>query len=148
MTLQQLRAQIRSRSFFPLYYFFGDEDFLIEQESRALADAALADGDASFNLHVFWANENKAEEIISAANAFPFLSEKRVVIVHDADARAQDEARGKARVGAAKQALGSTGDAKTESTWVGSTRPLVDPKQKDHARNERLEIVFVDSGKS
>ena len=85
MTLQQLRAQIRTRSFHPLYYFYGEEDFLIERESRALAQAALSGGDASFNMHVFWAGESTAEEIISAANAFPFLSERRIVIVHDAD---------------------------------------------------------------
>ena len=85
MTLQELRTQIRKRAFHPVYYFYGEEDYLIEQEARVLADAALGDGDASFNLNLFWATETKAQEIIAAANAFPFLSEKRVVIVRDAD---------------------------------------------------------------
>lgn len=85
----------------------------------------------------------KLGKVAAAHPTMPVL-----VVAHDADVRGQDETRGKARATAAKQALGSTGDAKTELTWVGATRPLVDPKQKDHARNERLEIVFVDSGKS
>lgn len=85
----------------------------------------------------------KLGKVAAAHPSMPLL-----VVVHDADVRSQDESRGKGRLAAAKQGLGATGTAKSEATWVGATRPLVDPKQKDHARNERIEIIFVDSGKS
>ena len=82
----------------------------------------------------------KLGKISAAHPAMPLL-----IVVHDADPRGADEARGKSRVEAATQALKVP---KLEATWVGAARPLIDPKAKDHARNERLEIVFVDGGKS
>lgn len=71
-----------------------------------------------------------------------------LVVIHDADARSADEQRGASRLGAVQTALKSgAGDATIEGAWVGSSRPIVDPKEKDHSRNERLEVIFVDSGK-
>jgi DNA polymerase III subunit delta len=85
MTQQDLQRHIVKRQFVPVYLFHGKEEFIMERTARALALAALGDGDASFNYHVFWGTEAKAADVVNAANAFPFLSEQRVVLVRDAN---------------------------------------------------------------
>jgi hypothetical protein len=71
-----------------------------------------------------------------------------LVVIHDADLRAADEQRGTSRLAAAQTAVKtSAGDTTVQGVWVGGSRPVVDPKEKDHSRNERLEVIFVDSGK-
>ena len=85
MTQQDLQRQIKKRQFAEVYFLYGKEEFLLERSARNLALSALADGDPSFNYQIFWGSETKIDEIVSAANAFPFLSEKRVILVREAD---------------------------------------------------------------
>ena len=85
MTQQDLKRQIAKRQFSPVYLFHGKEEFIMERTAKSLALAVLGDGDASFNYQIFWGTETKAAEIVNAANAFPFLSEKRVVLVREAN---------------------------------------------------------------
>ncbi|MDT8322941.1 MAG: DNA polymerase III subunit delta [Bacteroidota bacterium] len=86
MTDRELARHIESRSFLPVYLLYGEEDFLIEQRANELRTAALGDGDPSFNYDVFRGTDHQAEDVTVAANGFPFMSEKRVVLVREADA--------------------------------------------------------------
>ncbi|MCB2204347.1 DNA polymerase III subunit delta [bacterium] len=86
MTDNELVKQIESRSFLPVYLLYGEEDYLVEQRAKEIAQAALGDGDASFNYDVFRGTDHQAEDVTVAANAFPFMSDKRVVLVREADA--------------------------------------------------------------
>lgn len=85
MTDRDLQQHIASKSFLSVYLLYGEEDFLIERRAKALVQAALGDSDPSFNLDLFRGTENKADEITVAANAFPFMGEKRVVFVRESD---------------------------------------------------------------
>lgn len=86
MTDKELARHIESGSFLPVYLLYGEEDFLIEQRAHEIRDAALGDGDPSFNYDVFRGSDHQAEEVTAAANGYPFMSEKRVVLVREADA--------------------------------------------------------------
>jgi len=68
-----------------VYLLHGEEEFLIERAARELANTALGDGDASFNLDTFRGSEHKAEDVTAASNSFPFMSERRVVIVKECE---------------------------------------------------------------
>lgn len=85
MTDRELAKHIESGSFLPVYLLYGEEDFLIEQRAREIRDAAMGDGDPSFNYDVFRGSDHHAEDVTTAANSFPFMSEKRVVLVRDAE---------------------------------------------------------------
>ena len=85
MNAKELARHISSRTFLPVYLLYGEEDYLVERYAKALASAALGDGDASFNEDVFRGTDHAAEDITAAANAFPFMSEKRVVLVRESD---------------------------------------------------------------
>lgn len=117
MTPHELDRQIRSGKLLPVYYFHGEEDFLLDRALRALVDAALAGGERSFNHHVLWAGEHKPAAIVAAANEFPFMAERRVVVVRDADRMLDDETldaylRAPSRDAVVVLVASGTGDAK------------------------------------
>lgn len=85
MTDREIQRHITAKSFLPVYLLYGEEDFLLERTAKALVAGALGDSDPSFNLDLFRGTENKADEITVAANAFPFMGEKRVVYVRESD---------------------------------------------------------------
>ncbi len=117
MTPLELDKQIRSQKLLPVYYFHGEEDFLLDRSLRALVDAALGMGERSFNHHVLWAGEQKPATIVAAANEFPFMADRRVVVVRDADKVLDDETlnsylRGPSRDTVLVLVAASGGDAK------------------------------------
>ena len=85
MTENDLQGHIRNANLLPVYFLHGEEDFLIERIIAVLREAALGDGDASFNVDVYYGSEHKAEDITAAANAFPVMAKRRVVIVKEAE---------------------------------------------------------------
>jgi hypothetical protein len=72
------------------------------------------------------------------------------VVVHDAQPRTAKDQTDAHRADAAVQALVAGGAAatKVKSELAGTLEPLVDPSDaKGRARNERLEVTFVASGR-
>ncbi len=81
---------------------------------------------------------------VAAANpSFPV-----VVVLHEAEPpRAEAQKRAARRAEAVKLLLLKHRKEKIEVHLAGATRPVVDPSsKKDRARNERVEVVFVDAG--
>lgn len=74
---------LRQKEFYPLYLFFGEEDYLVEQYVDAVLAAALAPEDKDFNLDIFYGNETDGAAIVNAASAFPMMAERRLVIVRE-----------------------------------------------------------------
>jgi DNA polymerase-3 subunit delta len=69
----------------PVYFLFGPEDFLIEQETKRLLDQTLSPPARGFNLHVFSGQEHTPQEIVQAAQTLPMFSKYRFISVSDAD---------------------------------------------------------------
>ena len=88
MTQEELHQHIRKRALAGVYYLYGEEEYLIDRDARAIASVALGAGDESFNFSILWGDERApseiAPEVVSQANAFPFMAEKRVVLVRKA----------------------------------------------------------------
>ncbi len=63
------------------YLFHGDDDFRLEQEVQQFR-AKLSDApNADLNMSEFDGETTSAAEVINAARSFPFLADKRIVIV-------------------------------------------------------------------
>ena len=82
-TATQLFKELKQKQIAPLYLFFGEEDYLIEQYADAVLAAALNPGDQDFNLDVLYANECDGATIVNAAAAYPMMAERRTVIVRE-----------------------------------------------------------------
>jgi DNA polymerase-3 subunit delta len=76
---------------YPIYFLFGPEDFLIEEETKRLLDQTLSSSARGFNLHIFNSEEHTPEEIVQAAQTLPMFSKYRFILVSDADQFDEDK---------------------------------------------------------
>jgi DNA polymerase-3 subunit delta len=65
----------------PLYYFHGDEPYLIERGVKRLMGLTVPTDSRDFNLDIFYGKECKGDEIATAAQTLPMFAERRVVLV-------------------------------------------------------------------
>jgi DNA polymerase-3 subunit delta len=65
----------------PLYYFHGDEPYLIERGVKRLMGLTVPRDSRDFNLDIFYGKECRGDEIATAAQTLPMFAERRVVLV-------------------------------------------------------------------
>ena len=82
-TYDEIASAFREGQFKPLYFFYGDEPFLIEELQAILLERALAPHERDFNLDVAYGAEDAAQRVLGLCAAWPVMSERRVVIVRD-----------------------------------------------------------------
>lgn len=75
----------------PLYYLHGPDAFMLGTAVEAITKAALPGGTNEFNFQRFRGGDTSAEAVRGAAETLPFLSERRVVILSDAQEMATSE---------------------------------------------------------
>jgi DNA polymerase-3 subunit delta len=80
-----LHTALKKRVFGPVYYFFGEDDFLKEGRTRELVEAAVDPTTRDFNLELRRGNEIDAEALDALLGTPPMLAERRVVVLRDVD---------------------------------------------------------------
>ena len=70
---------------YPVYFLYGPEDYLIEEEVQRLLDRTLSSKERGLNLHLFSGGEHSGREIVRTAQTIPMFSQYRFVLVSDAD---------------------------------------------------------------
>lgn len=81
----ELQKAIRKRDFSPLYFFYGDETFIIDKIVGEIRGILIDPDLSSFNLNIFYGKESISHDIINSARTLPLLSDYRLVIVKEAD---------------------------------------------------------------
>jgi DNA polymerase-3 subunit delta len=69
----------------PVYLIYGSEELLLARAEKRLRDRLAAVADLDFNMETFDGDSSSAADIVNAANTMPFMSERRLVVVHDVD---------------------------------------------------------------
>lgn len=69
----------------PVYYFFGEDDFSIEKAYKAVEKAVAPFIVSDFDREIFYGEKGSVSEALDFAAAFPFGSEKKLIIFKDAD---------------------------------------------------------------
>ena len=85
-----LRTAAKERVFAPAYYFYGDDDYLKNEELRRLIDAAIDPGTRDFNLEFLRGAEVDATTLGSIAGTPPMMAERRAVVVREVNALRKD----------------------------------------------------------
>lgn len=80
-----LHAALKKRVFDPVYYFFGEDDYLKGTRTRELIEASTDAATRDFNLELRRGGDLDAETLDSLLGTPPMLAERRVVIVRDVD---------------------------------------------------------------
>lgn len=77
--------QIKKGTLLPLYYFFGVDGFIINEAYHLLEKKISPLITTEFDKQVIYASDNSLVEILDAASAFPFGSDKKFIVVKEAD---------------------------------------------------------------
>lgn len=85
MTEQELEKQLKTGNFLPVYFFYGDEPFLVERAGRRVMEQAVDPTMKDFNLNIYYGADCKGTEILDTSQTLPMFSERRVVVVRQAD---------------------------------------------------------------
>jgi DNA polymerase III subunit delta len=80
-----LHAALKTRVFDPVYYLFGEDDFLKEQATRDLVEAAAERSTRDFNLEIRRAGDLDAASLDALLSTPPMLAERRVVVLREVD---------------------------------------------------------------
>ncbi len=83
---QQLINDLKQGRILPVYFFFGEEEFLIQEALDLIVKKVVDPGTRDFNFNIFYCRETGASEIVNLAQTLPLMSERRLVIAKDIEA--------------------------------------------------------------
>jgi len=74
-----------------VYFLYGPEDYLIDEEIQRLLNETLSLKERGLNLHLFSGEEHSSKEIVQTAQTLPMFSQYRFVLVSEGDKIAEDQ---------------------------------------------------------
>jgi DNA polymerase III subunit delta len=83
---EDLIKSLKQGKIFPLYLFFGEEEFLIQEAIDLIISKAVDPGARDFNFNTVYCKGSSGNEIVNLAQTFPFMSERRLVIAKEIEA--------------------------------------------------------------
>lgn len=84
MDLKTLSGEIRGGRFSSIYLFYGKEEYLMEEYIKGIEKKLLAEEDRDFNFNEYDLKETSIQEVLTNAETFPFMCEKRIVLARNA----------------------------------------------------------------
>lgn len=80
-----LKTAFEHKNFQPLYFLYGEEDFLTSDLEATLIENALESHERDFNLDVIYGAETDINSVVSMCASYPVMAQRRVVVVRDFD---------------------------------------------------------------
>jgi len=84
MQAHELLRQIKKGKVESIYVLYGTQKFLVDELVQELSKSVLDEESTDFNYEFFDLNEHPLETAIEAAQTFPFIGDKRLIIASDA----------------------------------------------------------------
>lgn len=81
---QVVYKELENKKFRSLYFFYGDESYLIDQMPDRFKFAVLDENSYDFNLNIYYADDTQVSQIREAAETLPVFAQQRLVIVKNA----------------------------------------------------------------
>lgn len=86
MKYQDLISSLKQGKILPLYLFFGEEEFLVQEAVDLIIQKIVDPGARDFNFNAVYCKDTSAAELVNLAQTLPFMSDKRLVIAKAFDA--------------------------------------------------------------
>jgi DNA polymerase-3 subunit delta len=83
---QDLISSLKQGKILPLYLFFGEEEFLIQEAVDLIINMVVDPGARDFNFNTLYCKDTSASELVNLCQTLPFMSEKRLVIAKEINA--------------------------------------------------------------
>ncbi|SFL80944.1 DNA polymerase III, delta subunit [Gracilibacillus orientalis] len=77
--------EMKKGKFAPVYYFHGTETYMTEALKQALISNGVDQEEQDTNLSIYDLEETPIQDIVTDAETFPFLGERKVIIATNAD---------------------------------------------------------------
>ena len=84
MSVEKIISDWKNKSFKPLYWLEGEEEYFIDKVMNYAEHFILTESEASFNLTVFYGKDANWAELINACSRYPMLAERQVVLLKEA----------------------------------------------------------------
>ncbi|MCZ2392340.1 MAG: DNA polymerase III subunit delta [Chitinophagales bacterium] len=87
LSFQQIIKDLNEKKFSPIYFLTGEEPFFIDEIEKIILSSVLQPGEADFNQSIVYGKDiSGMGDIISLCNQYPVFSERRLVILREAQA--------------------------------------------------------------
>jgi DNA polymerase-3 subunit delta len=83
---EDLIKSLKQGVLLPLYLFFGEEEFLVQEAVDLIISKAVDPGARDFNFNTVYCKGSSGNEIVNLAQTFPFMSDRRLVIAKEIEA--------------------------------------------------------------
>lgn len=83
MDYKTLVNNLKKGEIAPVYFFYGEEKYTIDQVTLRVIDATVKLEVKDFNLDVFYANESDIRKIFDVATSYPMMADRRTVVVKE-----------------------------------------------------------------
>ncbi len=80
---QSVEKSLESQTFAPLYFFFGEEPYLISQAVNYLKVCCLHGGAADFNFNSYYASDVEISQVRDEVETLPMMAPRRVVLLRE-----------------------------------------------------------------
>ena len=84
MSVEKILSGWKKKSFKPVYWFEGDEDYYIDKLMDYAEHHILSEAESSFNLSVFYGKDADWAAVINACRRYPMFAERQVVLLKEA----------------------------------------------------------------
>jgi DNA polymerase III subunit delta len=84
MNLEKILSELKKRNFKPVYWLEGDEEFFIDQVISYAERQILSEGEAGFNLSIFYGKDTSWTDLLNTCRKYPMFSDLQVVILKEA----------------------------------------------------------------
>lgn len=86
LTWREIIAGIKAGNFAPVYILMGEEPYYLDKIAETLEEKVVAPEDRDFNQLVLYGAETDVESVVRGAQQYPFMCDRRLVILKEAQA--------------------------------------------------------------
>src|SRR5689334_11586451 len=84
MSVEKILGDWKKKSFKPVYWLEGEEDYYIDKLMQEAESSLLTEAESSFNLTVFYGREANWADVVNACMRYPMFAERQVVLLKEA----------------------------------------------------------------
>ena len=84
MSVEKIIADWKKKSFKPVYWLEGEEEYFIDKAVEFAEKHILSESEASFNLTIFYGKDANWPDVINACRRYPMFAERQVILLKEA----------------------------------------------------------------
>jgi DNA polymerase III subunit delta len=84
LSVDRILSDWNKKSFKPVYWFEGDEEYYINKLVDFAEHNILAESEASFNLSIFYGKDADWADVLNACRRYPMFADRQVVLLKEA----------------------------------------------------------------